>query len=72
VNAAAPGYVTDTERFGASMTPERHARLVGRTLLGRPGALEEVAALVAFVCSPEGGYLSGQVLHLNGGAAFGR
>src|SRR5204863_2770569 len=32
VNAVAPGYVTDTEFFGDSMTPDRHENLVGQTM----------------------------------------
>jgi 3-oxoacyl-[acyl-carrier protein] reductase len=34
---------------------------------GRVGKPEEVAALVAFLCSPEAGYINGQVIGINGG-----
>lgn len=42
MNAIAAGYITGTEFFGNSMTPERHQRLVSETLDGRPGTPEDV------------------------------
>lgn len=71
-NVIAPGYVTDTEFFGDAMTPERHERLVGRTLVGRPGTPDDVAASVAFLASDEAAWITGQVLHVNGGALLAR
>lgn len=67
-NVVAPGYTEDTEFFGSSMTPERRARLLGETLTGRPGRPEDVAELVVHLLSPAGRHISGQVLHVNGGA----
>jgi len=37
-------------------------------LLGRPGAPDEVAHIVAALCHPEAGYTTGQTIHVNGGA----
>jgi 3-oxoacyl-[acyl-carrier protein] reductase len=71
-NVVAPGYTRDTEFFGDTMTPERHERLVGQTLLGREGALEDVTAAVRFLASEDAAYLTGQILQPNGGALFGR
>lgn len=67
-NIVAPGYTEDTEFFGASMTSERHERLLAETFTGRAGRPEDVAALVSYLMSPAGRHLSGQVLHVNGGA----
>ena len=46
---------------------ERHDRLVAQTLVGRPGRPEDVAAAVAYLASPDAGYVTGTVLHANGG-----
>jgi NAD(P)-dependent dehydrogenase (short-subunit alcohol dehydrogenase family) len=72
VNVVAPGYVADTEFFGDTMTEERRRRLVDATLLGRPGTPDDVAAAIAFLASEDAGYITGQVLQVNGGALFGR
>jgi 3-oxoacyl-[acyl-carrier protein] reductase len=72
VNAVVPGYVADTEFFGDRMTKERHERLIARTLLGRPGTPEDVAGAVAFLASEDAAYITGQLLHVNGGALLGR
>jgi 3-oxoacyl-[acyl-carrier protein] reductase len=71
-NAVVPGYITDTEFFGDRMTAERHQRLVDRTLLGRPGTPEDVAGGVYFLASDDAASITGQLLHINGGALLGR
>jgi 3-oxoacyl-[acyl-carrier protein] reductase len=71
-NVISPGYVTETEFFGDRMTPERHARLVGGTLVGRAGVPDDVAAAIRWLAGPGGGYVSGQVINVNGGAVLGR
>lgn len=68
VNVVAPGYVTGTEFFGDSMSPERHARLVGETLVGRAGDPDDVAALVEYLVSADARHVTAQVLQVNGGA----
>jgi 3-oxoacyl-[acyl-carrier protein] reductase len=71
-NAVVPGYVEDTEFFGDRMTAERHDRLVARTVLGRGGLADDVAGCVYFLASDDAAYVTGQFLHVNGGAVFGR
>lgn len=71
-NAIAPGLVLGTEFFGDRMTPERLARTVAQTPAGRAGTPEDIAAAVAYLASPEAGFVTGEVLHVNGGWLFGR
>lgn len=60
-NAVAPGWI----RTGSSTPQELEA---GRnTALGRPGTPEEVAALFAFLASEDAGYITGQLLVVDGG-----
>jgi len=67
-NVVAPGYTEETEFFGTSMTAERRARLLAETFNDRAGHPADVAGLVAYLLSPAGRHVSGQVLHVNGGA----
>ena len=67
-NVVAPGYTEDTEFFGTRMTPQRRERLLGETFTRRPGRPDDVAGLVAYLLSRAGRHISGQVLHVNGGA----
>ncbi|MEV6816359.1 SDR family oxidoreductase [Micromonospora sp. NPDC051296] len=72
VNVVSPGYVTETEFFGDRMTPEGHARRVAATLVGRPGTPDDIAESVRYLVSPAAGYVTGQVLGVNGGSVLGR
>ncbi|MFJ2863165.1 SDR family NAD(P)-dependent oxidoreductase [Kitasatospora sp. NPDC087314] len=72
VNVLAPGYIEDTEIFGAGWSAEFHAGKVADTLVGRAGTPADVAEAVAYLASPAAGYLTGQVIGLNGGAVLGR
>lgn len=53
------------------MTPELEARIINETPLGRLGVPEDCANFVAFLCSREGGWINGQLLHSNGGLGSG-
>ncbi len=72
VNVVAPGYVADTEIFGTGWTPEFHAGKIADTLVGRAGTPEDVAGAVGYLASPGAGYVTGQILGVNGGAVLGR
>jgi 3-oxoacyl-[acyl-carrier protein] reductase len=65
VNAVAPGIIA-SPAVEAAMTPERIKELVPARRAGRP---EEVADLVAFLCSDRAGYITGQCISINGGIA---
>ena len=69
VNCVAPGFIdTDMTR---GIAEEHRAQLLRRIPLGRLGAVEEVAAAVRFLAGPEGAYITGQTLHVNGGMFMG-
>jgi 3-oxoacyl-[acyl-carrier protein] reductase len=72
VNVVAPGFIEGTEFFAGSMTPERRERLIGETLVGRPGRPEDVAEAIVYLASPEAAHVTGQILQVNGGALLGR
>jgi 3-oxoacyl-[acyl-carrier protein] reductase len=66
VNAVAPG-PTGTDLFLNGKSPELIDRLAKMNPLERLGTPEDIANVVAFLASPEGGWINGQVLRANGG-----
>ncbi|MDH6127805.1 SDR family oxidoreductase [Kitasatospora sp. GP82] len=71
-NIVAPGTVSGTEFFGPRLDEAEVSRRAARTLLGRVGETGEVAAAVYFLASPEAGFITGEILHCNGGELLGR
>ncbi|MGW7265783.1 SDR family NAD(P)-dependent oxidoreductase [Streptomyces sp. NPDC054842] len=71
VNVVAPGYVEDTEFFGAGIEEERRARLVAETSTGRAGTPGDVASTLHWLASPGAGHVTAQVIQVNGGAERG-
>jgi 3-oxoacyl-[acyl-carrier protein] reductase len=68
VNAVAPGYV-ETD-LTATLAPEHRERILAMTPLGRLGTPEDVARVVAFLCSPAAAYVTGAVLPVDGGLSM--
>jgi 3-oxoacyl-[acyl-carrier protein] reductase len=65
VNVIAPGFI-DTDM--TSVLPgEQKAAMLAQVPLGRLGDVKDIAAAVAFLASPAGGYITGETLHVNGG-----
>ena len=71
-NVVSPGVTLGSEFFRGRLTDERARRLVAETKTGRPGDTADVAAAVTFLASPAAGHITGQIIHVNGGAYLGR
>lgn len=65
VNAVAPGYIATD--MTAGLTEENKAGMLDRIALGRLGEPEEVASVVAFLAGDGAGYITGQVIVVDGG-----
>jgi 3-oxoacyl-[acyl-carrier protein] reductase len=65
VNVVAPGFIATD--MTAQLPEEQQKALVQQVALGRLGAPEDIAHAVAFLASPQAGYITGETLHVNGG-----
>jgi len=65
VNCVAPGFI-ETD-MTASLPEEQQKALLGQIPLGHLGKPADIAHAVAYLCSPQAGYITGQELHVNGG-----
>jgi 3-oxoacyl-[acyl-carrier protein] reductase len=68
VNCVAPGFITTA--MTDKLTEEQKAAILGQVPTGRMGKPEEVAAAVLYLASGEAAYVTGTVLHINGGMAM--
>jgi 3-oxoacyl-[acyl-carrier protein] reductase len=68
-NAVAPGYVR-TELTSGSLTDSMVEELVKATPIKREGNADDIAAMVAFLCSEKAGFITGQVIAVDGGLSL--
>ena len=69
VNAVAPGFI-ETD-MTAALSAEQRSGLEQQIPLARLGAASDIAATVLFLCSPGAGYITGDVVNVNGGMYMG-
>jgi 3-oxoacyl-[acyl-carrier protein] reductase len=68
VNCVAPGFITTA--MTDKLTEDQKSRILTSVPAGRMGEASEIAAAVLYLASPEAGYVTGAVLHVNGGLAM--
>jgi NAD(P)-dependent dehydrogenase (short-subunit alcohol dehydrogenase family) len=66
-NALAPGFFPTALTGPIFADPERAARLAEQTCIGRNGTPADLIGPALFLCSPASGYVTGQVLFVDGG-----
>jgi 3-oxoacyl-[acyl-carrier protein] reductase len=69
VNVVAPGFIATD--MTSALTEEQQRAMTEKIALQRAGTPEDVAGTVQFLLSPEGGYITGQVLLVDGGLSLG-
>tara|TARA_B100000214_G_scaffold261174_1_gene192880 strand:+ start:2174 stop:2929 length:756 start_codon:yes stop_codon:yes gene_type:complete len=67
VNLIAPGFVRKDQKAHVAISPKTLKKLLAEVPMGRVGEPEEIASAVAFFASNEASYITGQVIHVNGG-----
>lgn len=70
-NVISPGLILETEFFHGTLDDAGIARRVALTRNRRAGIPADVVAAVRFLAAPDAGHVTGQVLHVNGGAYLG-
>lgn len=71
VNTIAPGLILETDFFGAPLGESQVQARVSQIAAGRPGKPDDVAAAALYLASEHASYVTGEILHVNGGWLFG-
>ena len=71
VNSVAPGFIEDTD-FNSDFPAAQRAQVLTETPAGRPGCVGDVVSAVRYLASPASSFVTGEILHVNGGRVFGR
>ncbi len=67
VNCVSPGFIDTVRPASAGARPNRKVDAP----VPRLGTVDEIASMVKYLCSPEAGYTTGQIMHVNGGMYLG-
>lgn len=70
VNCVAPGWVETDMAAPALHDPDTSKRVFATIPLGRAGTPAEIAAAVLFLCTPHAGFITGEIVNVNGGAVL--
>jgi 3-oxoacyl-[acyl-carrier protein] reductase len=70
VNCVAPGWVTTDMSSATLNDPALGEKIVAGIPVGRPASPREIAGPVVFLCTPLAGFISGEVLNVNGGSVL--
>ncbi len=68
VNAVAPGFISTP--MTDKLTDEQKSAILGQIAMKRYGTAEEVANTVAFLCSDDASYITGQIIEISGGLSM--
>jgi 3-oxoacyl-[acyl-carrier protein] reductase len=70
VNCVAPGWVATEMSAGTLSAPELREKILAGIPVGRVASAREIAGPVLFLCTPLAGFISGEVLNVNGGSVL--